>query len=150
MKRKIILFLSVMLLGLPLLADEGMWMVGTSKQAVQKMAKAVVSIDFMGTGSFVSDDGLVITNHHVAYADVFALGTKEHNWLEDGFWARERSEEMPVPGRKVQLLKETLDVTAEADSLISSGRVKPGLMMMRKLSWILEKKYEERRDSWQC
>ncbi len=144
MKRIVTLILAVLALSLPLLADEGMWMVGTAKPAVKALSRAVVSIDFMGTGSFVSDDGLVITNHHVAYADVFALGTKEHNWLEDGFWARERSEELPVPGRKVQLLKETIDVTAEADSLIAAGVVKPGLMMMRKLSWMLEKKYKEK------
>ncbi len=144
MKRIITVIIAVLTLCMPLVADEGMWMVGTSKPAVKALAKAVVSIDFMGTGSFVSDDGLVITNHHVAYADVFALGTKEHNWLEEGFWARERSQELPVPGRKVQILKETIDVTSVVDSLIASGSVKKGMMMMRKLSWILEKRYKEK------
>ena len=146
MKRIILtlLLFAIFISPVTLFADEGMWMVGTSKPAVKALAGAVVSIDFMGTGSFISDDGLVITNHHVAYADVFALGTKEHNWLEEGFWARSREEELPVRGRKVQLLKETIDVTAEADSLISSGSVKPGMMMMRKLSGILEKRYKDK------
>ena len=144
MKRILTVFLAVMTLSLPLSADEGMWMVGTAKPAVKSLARAVVSIDFMGTGSFVSDDGLVITNHHVAYADVFALGDKEHNYLEDGFWVLRREDELPVKGRKVQILRETIDVTAEADSLIASGSVKPGMMMMRKLSWILEKRYKDR------
>ncbi|MBR5925640.1 MAG: S46 family peptidase [Bacteroidales bacterium] len=125
-------------------ADEGMWMIHTAKPAVQAMSKAVVAIDFMGTGSFVSEDGLVITNHHVAYADVFALGTKEHNWLEEGFWARSREEELPVKGRNVQLLKETIDVTAEVQALIADGTVRPGAMMSRKLSWIMEKRYSEK------
>ena len=125
-------------------ADEGMWMVGTAKPSVKALARAVVSIDFMGTGSFVSDDGLVITNHHVAYADVFALGDKQHNYLEDGFWALRREDELPVKGRKVQILKETIDVTAEVDSLIASGSVKQGMMMMRKLSGILETRYKNK------
>ena len=127
-----------------LFADEGMWMIHTAKPAIQAMSKAVVAIDFMGTGSFVSKDGLVITNHHVAYADVFALGTKDHNWLEEGFWARSREEELPVKGRNVQLLKETIDVTAEVEALIADGTVRPGLMMSRKLSWIMEKRYSEK------
>ncbi len=125
-------------------ADEGMWMIHTAKRSVQAMSKAVVAIDFMGTGSFVSEDGLVITNHHVAYADVFALGTKEHNWLEEGFWARSREEELPVRGRKVQLHKGTIDVTAEVDSLFATGSIKQGMMMMRKLSGILETKYKKK------
>ncbi len=127
-----------------LFADEGMWMIHTAKPAIQAMSRAVVAVDFMGTGSFVSEDGLVITNHHVAYADVFALGTKEHNWLEEGFWARSREEELPVKGRNVQLLKETIDVTAEVEALIAEGTVRPGAMMSRKLSWIMEKRYSEK------
>ena len=146
MKRLFSLFVLIIALCLPvsLCADEGMWLIHTAKPSVQAMSRAVVSIDFMGTGSFVSDDGLVITNHHVAYADVFALGTKEHNWLEEGFWARSREEELPVPGRQVQILKETIDVTAEVEALIAEGAVKPGGMMMRKLSWIMEKRYSEK------
>ena len=125
-------------------ADEGMWMIHTAKPAVQAMSKAVVAIDFMGTGSFVSEDGLVITNHHVAYADVFALGNKNHNWLEEGFWARSREEELPVRGRKVQLLKETVDVTDEVEALIADGTVRAGAMMSRKLGWIMEKRWSEK------
>ena len=146
MKRlfSLLVFLLAFSFSVTLSADEGMWLIHTAKPSVQAMSKAVVSIDFMGTGSFVSDDGLVITNHHVAYADVFALGTKEHNWLEEGFWARSREEEIPVPGRHVQLLKETIDVTAEVEALIADGTVKPGGMMLRKLSWIMEKRYSEK------
>lgn len=61
------------------------------------LADAVVAVDGgMGTGSMISDEGLMITNHHVAFSDICALSTPEHNYLETGFWARTRGEEIPV------------------------------------------------------
>lgn len=125
-------------------ADEGMWMTDKVDKRTRELCDCVVAIDFMGTGSLVSPEGLVITNHHVAYGDVFALSDKEHNFLEDGFWARTREEEIPIKGRSVQFLKGTVDVTAEVQELIDSGRIKPGLMMMRKLGGIMERRYKEK------
>ena len=72
-------------------ADEGMWMTDKVDKRTRELCDCVVAIDFMGTGSLVSPEGLVITNHHVAYGDVFALSDKEHNFLEDGFWPRCRN-----------------------------------------------------------
>ena len=106
-------------------ADEGMWMAPTSDKKISELCNYVVSIDFMGTGSLISGQGLVLTNHHVAYGDVFALGTREKNLLEDGFWARSLAEEIPIPGRSVQFLRGTVDVTDEVAELIASGAVNP-------------------------
>lgn len=125
------------------IADEGMWMLQDVSRKLQTYAGSVVSIDFMGTGSLISDKGLVITNHHVAYGDVFDLSTAEHNYLEDGFWARSLAEELPIPGRCIQMLRKTIDVTDEVEELFRTGVVKPGPMVMRKVGGMLEKKYEQ-------
>ena len=143
MKRAQSLFIMMLLFCLPALADEGMWMTGNVSKKVQGVCESVVSIDFMGTGSLISDNGLVLTNHHVAYSDVSALGTGGRNLLEDGFWARSLEEEIPIPGRSVQFLRGTIDVTDEVQELIDNGTVKQGLMMYRKLGGIMEQRYKE-------
>ena len=51
------------------------------------LTDAVVSLGFYCTGSMISEDGLLITNHHCAYSDISALSNAHHNYLEDGFWA---------------------------------------------------------------
>ena len=126
-------------------ADEGMWMVQAINRALElKMQErglqlsageiynadapgagitdAVVSLDFGCTGSVISDRGLLVTNHHCAYADVHALSDGEHNYLEDGFWAMDSSQEVPIKGKKVQFLRRVIDVTDEALRTIEEGK----------------------------
>jgi len=137
MKSKILTTALSLALSVAAFADEGMWMVS----AGQNFADAVVSLDFGCSGSFVSDKGLIITNHHCAYADVFSLSTSEHNYLENGFWAMTAAEEAPIPGKGIQLLRAMLDVTDEVNALIeeeTAGGREPG---MRRLSWVMEKRY---------
>ena len=50
-----------------------------------------------GTGSFISGDGLIITNHHVALDAVRQVSTEEHDYLKEGFVARDRSQEVKGP-----------------------------------------------------
>ena len=145
MKRLISSFIMIAALCTAARADEGMWMAPTSDKKIAELCNYVVSIDFMGTGSLISGQGLVLTNHHVAYGDVFALGTREKNLLEDGFWARSLAEEIPIPGRSVQFLRGTVDVTDEVAELIASGAVRQGApMVMRRLGSILEQRYKEK------
>lgn len=124
-------------------ADEGMWFISNSGKNLREAGKAVVSIDFMGTGSLISKEGLVITNHHVASADIAALSTTEHNYIVDGFWAKSKAQEIPIPGRKVQILQYMLDVTDKVDSLFVNGLVKKGPMSGRRISYLLEEKYSK-------
>lgn len=142
MKRAQSLFIMIILSCLPAFADEGMWMTDKLNKKVQGLCESVVSIDFMGTGSLISANGLVITNHHVAYSDIAAMSTPERNLLEDGFWARTQEEEIPIRGRSVQFLRRTIDVTDEVQELIDNGTVKVGGMMMRKLGGIMERRYK--------
>ena len=48
------------------------------------------------TGSFISEEGLIITNHHCVYGNVARLSTEKNNYLENGFVALDKSQELPV------------------------------------------------------
>jgi len=148
-------------------ADEGMWMVNAIDRALEAKMKnaglklpanviydenavslsdAIVSLAFSCTGSMISSDGLMITNHHCAYSDVFALSTTEHNYLEDGFWALHFEEEKPVKSASdgVYFLRKVIDVTEETLEVISQNKISPKKpMSSRKISHLLEKKYSE-------
>ena len=148
-------------------ADEGMWMINAISKALEAnmhnrgllldakdiydadapgaaLADAVVSLDFGCSGSIVSNRGLVITNHHCAYADVHALSTPEHNYLEDGFWAMTDADEVPIKGKSIQFLKKVIDVTEEAQALSEAQQLEGKAMGFRRLSYLMEKKYQEK------
>ena len=115
-------------------ADEGMWLL----PLLQKMnAKAMADlgcrlspdqiysinhssikdaiVQFGGgcTGEIISDEGLLVTNHHCGYSSIQGLSTPEQNYLEDGYWAMNRGQELPVPGLTVRFLKSMTDVTSQ-------------------------------------
>lgn len=66
-----------------------------------------------GTGEFVSKDGLVLTNHHIAFAAVTAASTPEHDYLKNGFTAATRDQELPARGYVCKIIESYRDVTAE-------------------------------------
>ncbi|MGM9735243.1 MAG: S46 family peptidase [Candidatus Cryptobacteroides sp.] len=165
MKRVTIILIAI-LSCLNLSADEGMWIIHAIDSALEKkmqergltlnardiydaeaegatISDAVVSLDFGCTGSIISDNGLVITNHHCAYSDVHALSTPEHNYLEEGFWAMKSEEEIHIPHKSIYILKKVIDVTDEVASLSEDLNAKGKPFGLRKLSFILEKKYSE-------
>ena len=65
------------------------------------------------TGEIVSDYGLLLTNHHCGYDWIQKHSSVEHDYLTDGFWAMDRTQELPCPGLTVTILREMRDVTAE-------------------------------------
>ncbi|MGQ9604437.1 MAG: S46 family peptidase [bacterium] len=73
------------------------------------LANAVVRVG--ATGSFVSPEGLILTNHHVAFSAVQRISTPEKNYIDKGFLAKTRSEEIPALGYVIYVLRETHDVT---------------------------------------
>ncbi len=73
---------------------------------------AIVIIDG-GTGEFVSPEGLLLTNHHVAFDGIASLSTPEKDYVINGFVAKSRAEEIPTPGYTVQVLDIMKDVTKE-------------------------------------
>jgi hypothetical protein len=64
------------------------------------------------TASFVSQDGLLVTNHHCGFGAISELSTPERNLLHDGFAAADRGAELPAPGMVASVLKRIEDVTA--------------------------------------
>jgi hypothetical protein len=64
------------------------------------------------TASFVSADGLLVTNHHCGFGAITALSTETTNYLRDGFAAADRAAELPAPDMVASVLKRIEDVTA--------------------------------------
>ena len=113
-------------------ADEGMWLLPLLQQMNAKpMAElglklspeeiysinhssikdAIVHFGGGCTGEIISNQGLLVTNHHCGYGNIQRLSTPEHNYLEDGYWAMNLSEELPAQGLSVTFLVSMTDVT---------------------------------------
>lgn len=73
------------------------------------------------TGSFVSPSGLIITNHHCAYRAIQTASTTEHDYLNDGFQAKTRSDEIPAPGYTVRVTESFKDVSAHVLGVVTEG-----------------------------
>jgi len=75
------------------------------------MKDAVVIFGGGCTGEFISDQGLILTNHHCGYGSIQNHSTLDHDYLTDGFWAMSKDEELSNPGLSVTILKYMEDVT---------------------------------------
>ena len=142
--RKLICTLAIALMaGTAAFADEGMWMLpllqklnaGAMKDLGCKLSPeqiysvnhsslkdAVVIFGGGCTGEMISDKGLLVTNHHCGYSSIQKLSSDEHNYLEDGFWAMNSDEEIPVPGLSVTFLVSMSDVTEAVSATDDSVR----------------------------
>jgi hypothetical protein len=135
MRNKIRIATLALVLGLALIAgaDEGMWMPHQMKDLNLKalglqmdpgdlykkdgtgLMSAVINLGG-GTGEFVSAEGLVLTNHHVAYGAIQRASSKEKDYITDGFLARTRGEEIPAQGYQAGVLLGYEDVTAKVNA----------------------------------
>lgn len=73
------------------------------------------------TGEVISNKGLVLTNHHCGYGTVQGLSSVQNNYLKQGFWAKNQSEELPCPGLSVTFIIRIDDVTEEMKKGIVTG-----------------------------
>lgn len=73
------------------------------------------------TGSFVSNEGLILTNHHCAFGAVQAASTAERDYLNNGFLAKNRGEEIPAKGYTCRITESYRDVSAEVLSAAKEG-----------------------------
>jgi hypothetical protein len=73
------------------------------------------------SGSFVSADGLVITNRHVGEGELHTLSSKQHNYEENGFYAPTCADELPCQGLEMLVLQNTRDVTLRVKAAAKPG-----------------------------
>src|SRR3972149_59311 len=150
MKRFLFFFLiSLVTWGTNLKADEGMWLLplieklnidtmhalGLKLSAEDiysinhsSLKDAVVMFDAGCTGEIVSEEGLLLTNHHCGYDAIQNHSTVEQNYLRDGFWAGNHGEELTNPGMTVTFLIRIEDVTDTVlsglqDTMSESNRI---------------------------
>lgn len=109
-------------------ADEGMWLYEKAPLEILKERHGftpppgwldhlrLASVNVHASASFVSPDGLILTNHHVALSSVQRLSTPEHNYVRDGFYAARPEEEIPIPGFSVKVLVSIEDVTPRVEA----------------------------------
>ena len=89
------------------------------KDAIVGLSNGAKPRGFFCTGEIVSKNSLLFTNHHCGYSSIAALSTVEHDWLNDGFWAKSFDEELPAEGVSASFLVRMEDVTAEILSVVT-------------------------------
>ena len=99
--------------GLPLQVLKEKFNFEPTKEWLEHVRLGSVRFDTGGSGSFVSGNGLVMTNHHVALTTIQAVSTPEKDWVEPGFSARIFGKEVPGKGLTLRQLVEIKDVTKE-------------------------------------
>ena len=130
--RKTILITASLLAALAARADEGMWLPSLISERIADMqskgcrlsAEDIYSINQASlkdavvlfgrgcTGEMISPDGLLLTNHHCGFPQIQKHSSVDHDYLRDGFWAMNRSEELPNEGLSVSFLVRMDDVTS--------------------------------------
>lgn len=132
MKKIILVFTAVILVIGKLKATEGMWLPLLLEKLNEKemrslgmkikasdiysinngsLKDAIVSFGGFCTGEVISEQGLVLTNHHCGFDAIQNHSTLEKNYIRDGFWAQNRQEELPNPGLFVTFIIRIEDVT---------------------------------------
>jgi hypothetical protein len=126
----VLILLPVLVIALaPSRPDEGMWPVSEIRKldlrakGLEIAPEEIFSPDRIGlvygivqlgaTGSFVSPEGLILTNHHVAFGAAQAASTTENDYVRNGFLARTRGEEIEAKGMTARITESFRDVSAE-------------------------------------
>jgi hypothetical protein len=152
MFKKIFFFITVFItvFGSISRADEGMWLplfierlnyVDMQKMGLHLTADEIYSVNHSSmkdaivqfgngcTGEIISNQGLIITNHHCGYGSIQANSTVEHDYLTNGFWAKSKEEELANDGLTVTFLIRIEDVTQQvlgtlSDTMSETSRAK--------------------------
>jgi hypothetical protein len=126
---------SFQMLHVTALADEGMWTFNNVPRAeikkrygfdvtdewLKKVQLASVRFNNGGSGSFVSPNGLVLTNYHIVEDIVGEVSTPEKDYAKEGFVARTRAEEIKAPSLELNVLMSIEDVTSRINGAVKAG-----------------------------
>ena len=140
--KKLFLLSTFLLSFVQMRADEGMWLMmlikrlngqDLQKKGLKLTAEEIYSannsslkdaiVQFGGgcTAEIVSKEGLIFTNHHCGYGSIAALSTPEHDYLTNGFWAKNNKEELSAKGLSVRFLVRMDDVTSRINAKLNNG-----------------------------
>jgi len=141
MKKLFILLFSIQFISINLIAKEGMWLPlllkSLNESDMQEMGlklsaediysinksslkDAVISFGGFCTGEIISDQGLILTNHHCGYGKIQSHSSVEKDYLTNGFWAMNHSEELANPGLSATFIVRMEDVTKKVLNEITS------------------------------
>lgn len=123
----------VLVLCFSLGADEGMWLYNQlpleqlqSKYGFEPtsdwqehLMKSSVRFNSGGSGSFISENGLVLTNHHVGADTLAKISTPQNDYYREGFLAASKSQEIPAPDLELNQLISIEDVTSQVEAAVS-------------------------------
>ncbi len=140
MKKLTLLLAGFILAFAPVKADEGMWLpmfvkrlnyADMQKHGLQLTAEEIYSVNNSSlkdaivrlgggfcTGEIISDQGLMLTNHHCGYGVIQEKSSEEHNYLDDGFWAMKKEDELPA-GFSVSFLVRMEDVSEKVNAQLN-------------------------------
>ena len=153
---------------LPALAEEGMWrldQLSTDQRSDVRITQAdtsrlrhapvrILAGGSGGTGSFASPNGLILTNHHVALDCIrtSTLAESSDNYVQNGFTAPSMAEELPCRRFLVQVERESRDVTADMDSVVTEQMDAVGIQQarQRKRSELERNCQQEKGDNYGC
>lgn len=140
MKKIIFGFLALLMVVPVAKADEGMWLlpfieklnIGSMQQKGLKLSAqdiydvnntslkdAIVLFGRGCTGEVISDEGLILTNHHCGFGSIQSLSSVENDYLKNGFWAQRPQDEMHAEGLAVTFIKQIADVTGEVNAVLT-------------------------------
>ncbi len=134
-QRIILIVLGLWSVPMSVWSDEGMWLLNEpprerlkekygfdlTKEWLEHAQLASIRFNNGGSGSFVSGNGLIITNHHIGADAMQKLRTAKRDLYRDGFLARKRSEELKCPDLELNVLQEIVDVTQQVNDAVKPG-----------------------------
>ena len=127
-------------------ADEGMWLFNAVPEErlsrdvgfvpshvwLNRLQRSAVRFNSGGSGAFVSPDGLVLTNHHVAASSLQKLSTPKTNLARDGYLARSYEEEIRCLDLELNVLRSIEDVTARVEEAVAGAKSSSDALVIRR------------------